>query len=63
MKKQYIVKSKINPNLIRCSNGEYMSPMHIGAGTKIKAKIFSNIKSAEVFAIKFNGFVVEEVLA
>lgn len=46
MKTKYIVKSRTNPNLTLCTNGEFMAEGFFGPGHKIGAKTFVRIRNA-----------------
>jgi hypothetical protein len=43
----YIVRSKINPHLILCTNNEFIYEECIGPGHKLGAKIYKRRSAAE----------------
>jgi len=46
MATEYIVRSAINPNLILCTNGDFIGECFVGPGTKLAAKVYKTKRGA-----------------
>jgi len=55
--KTYIVRSKVNPALILCTNGEFLPEQQVGPGG-YSAKLYKTRKGAEV--VRSGDVIVEE---
>lgn len=47
MQKGFIVRSKQNPHLILCTNGEFLWEYHCGPGHEVGAKIYKTESRAK----------------